>query len=93
MKTLFSTLTGIFIIVVLAVVVIGFIGWARLPDIIANSLSKKLKVSVEIGDMGLKWSEISIDRVSIGNPPGCTLPKAFFCNAIHVLAPILSRHH
>ncbi|MBI3236965.1 MAG: AsmA family protein [Chlamydiales bacterium] len=80
-------MTGIFVIVVVAALIIGFIGWARLPDIIANSVSKKLKVSTEIGDMGLKWSEITIDHVSIGNPPGCTLPKAFSCDEIRIMTP------
>lgn len=88
MKTLFSTLTGIVVVIILAAVVIGFIGWSRVPDILANNLSKKLKVSVEIQDMSLGWGKIEIDKVAIGNPPGAILSKAFSCNSIDVLAPL-----
>jgi uncharacterized protein involved in outer membrane biogenesis len=87
MKTLFSTLTGIIIVIILAAIVIGFIGWSRLPDILANTLSNKLKVSVEIDDMSLGWGKIEIDKVTIGNPPGTILPKAFSCGSIDVIAP------
>lgn len=87
MKTLFSTLTGIIIVIILAAVVIGFIAWSRVPDIVADNLSKKLKVSVEIDDMSLGWGKIQVDKVVIGNPPGAILSKAFSCSSIDVLAP------
>lgn len=88
MKTLFSTLTGIIIVIILAAIVIGFIGWSRVPDIVANNVSKKLKVSVEIDDMKLRWGKIEIDQVTIGNPSGSILSKAFSCSSIDVLAPL-----
>ncbi len=88
MKTIFSTLTGIIVVIILAAVIIGFISWSRVPDILANNLSKKLKVSVEINDMSLRWGKIEIDKVSIGNPPGTILSKSFSCNSIDVLAPL-----
>lgn len=87
MKTLFSTLTGIIIVVILAAIVIGFIALSRMPDIISNNLSKKLKVAVTIDDMSLGWETIQIDRVTIGNIPGGILPKAFSCSSIDVIAP------
>jgi len=87
MRTLFSTLTGIIIVILLATIVIGFIGWSRVPDIVASNLSKKLKVLVEIDDMSLKWGEIHIDQVSIGNPPHSILPKAFSCKSITIGSP------
>ncbi len=87
MKTLFSTLTGIIIVIILAAVIIGFITWSRVPDILADHASKKLKVSVEIDDIRLKWGEILIDKVSIGNPPGAILSKAFSCKLIDIQAP------
>jgi uncharacterized protein involved in outer membrane biogenesis len=87
MKTLFSTLTGIVIAIILAAIVIAFIGWSRVPDIIANNLSKKLKVSVEINDISIGWGKFEIDRVTIGNPPGTILSKAFSCSSIGIHAP------
>ena len=88
MKTFFSTLTGFIVAILLAAVIIGFIGWSRLPDIIANNLSKKLQVTVEIGDMGLQFNAITIDKVIIGNPPNTILSKAFSCRSIDILTPL-----
>ncbi|MGE0634580.1 MAG: hypothetical protein AB7O96_19350, partial [Pseudobdellovibrionaceae bacterium] len=82
MKTLFSTLTGIIIVIILAAIIIGFIVWSRVPDMAADHLSKKLKVSVEIDDMKLRWGKIEVDKVVIGNPPGAILSKAFSCSSI-----------
>ncbi len=87
MKIFFSTLTGIIIVIILATVVIGFIGWSRVPDIVANHLSQKLKVSVEVEGMSLGWGKIEIDKVVIGNPHGAILSKAFSCISIDALAP------
>jgi hypothetical protein len=87
MKTFFSTLAGLAVIIILAAVIVGFIFWSRVPDILANNLAKKLKVSVEIDSIGLGWGKIDLKKISIGNPPGSILAKAFACNEIDVLAP------
>ncbi len=87
MKILFSTLTGIIIVIILAAAVTGFIGWSRVPDILANNLSQKLKVSVEIDGISLGWGKIEVDKVVIGNPPRAILSKAFSCSSIDILAP------
>jgi hypothetical protein len=87
MKIFLSTLSGIIVVIILAAVVVGFIFWARVPDIIANNLSKKLKVSVQIDDMTLSWGKIGIEKVEIDNPPGSILSRAFACREIDVLTP------
>ncbi len=87
MKTFFASLAGLIVIVILAVVVVGFIFWSRVPDILANNLSKKMKVSVEIDSIGLGWGKIDVKKIQIGNPPGSILAKAFKCNQILVQAP------
>lgn len=88
MKTFFSTLAGIIVIIILAAVIVGFIFWSRVPDILANNLSKKLKVSVEIDSIGLGWGKIDVDKIQIGNPPGSILTHAFTCSQIEVRAPL-----
>lgn len=88
MKTFFSTLAGIVVLVILAAVIVGFIFWSRVPDILANHLSEKLKVSVEIDSIGLGWGKIDVKEIQIGNPPGSILAKAFTCNEIDVMAPV-----
>jgi uncharacterized protein involved in outer membrane biogenesis len=87
MKTFFSTLTGLIVIIILAAVVTGFIFWSRVPDILANHLSQKMKVSVEIDNIGLGWGKIKINQTQIGNPPGSILAKAFSSGEILVDAP------
>lgn len=89
MKTFFSTLAGLIVVIILAAVIVGFIFWSRVPDILANNLAKKMKVSVEIDSIGLGWGKIDVKKVQIGNPPGSILAKAFTCNEIDVLAPLI----
>lgn len=87
MKTFFSTLAGLIVVIILAAVVVGFVFWSRLPDMAANNLSKKLKVTVEIDSFGLSWGKIDAKNIQVGNPPGTILAKAFTCREIDVLAP------
>ncbi len=87
MKTLLSSVLGIVVVAVLAAVVVGFVFWSRMPDMVANNLSKKLSVSVSIDDMTLSWGQIGIEKVVVGNPPSAILSKAFSCRQIDVHAP------
>jgi uncharacterized protein involved in outer membrane biogenesis len=87
MKVFFSTLAGLIVIVILAAVIAGFILWSRVPDMLANNLSKKMKVSVAIDSIGLRWGRINLRKIEIGNPPNSILPKAFSSSEIDVIAP------
>ncbi len=87
MKTFLSTIAGLVILAILAAVIVGFVFWSRLPDIVASNLSKKLMVPVEIDSFGLAWGKIDAKKIQIGNPPGTTLSKAFSCDEVDVLAP------
>ncbi|MBS0619976.1 MAG: hypothetical protein JSS61_00760 [Verrucomicrobia bacterium] len=88
MRTFFSSLLGLLVIAVLAAAVIGYIFWARVPDILSNNLSKKLQVPVQIDDMNLSLSNIQIQKVEIGSPPGSLLRRAFACREIDIRAPL-----
>jgi len=88
MKTFIRSLTGLIIILVLAAIVILFLFWSRVPDIVAGSLSKKLKVLVEIGDIDLSMNSVTIEKLEIGNPQGFYLSRAFAADQISVQAPI-----
>lgn len=95
MKVFFSTIAGLIVIILLAATIIGFIFWSRVPDMLANNLSKKMKVSVAIDSIGLGWGKIDLKKIEIGNPPKSILSKAFSCNEIDVYAPFtryLDRH-
>lgn len=95
MRTFFKALATIVIVLIIAIVIIVFVGWSRVPDILANSLSKKMKVSVEIDDIHITSRSIEIDKVEIGNPKGSILPKAFSSDVILIKVPLmkfLDRH-
>ncbi|MBI2810289.1 MAG: hypothetical protein HYX67_05635, partial [Candidatus Melainabacteria bacterium] len=87
MKTFISSLAGIVVVIILAAVIIGFIFWSRVPDMLANNLSKKMKVAVQIDSMGLGWGKVTVKGIQIGNPPNSILAKAFSCNELIVAAP------
>jgi uncharacterized protein involved in outer membrane biogenesis len=87
MKIFISTLTGLIVIIILIAVIVGFVFWSRVPDMLANNLSKKMRVPVSIDSMGLGWGKIDIKKIDIGNPPQSILAKAFSCNEIDVHAP------
>lgn len=76
------------LIVIVAVIVLFFLGWSRVPDMLANNLSKKLGVSVSIDSMGLRPSQIDVNKLTIGNPRGYSLPKAFSAEEIELHAPV-----
>ncbi len=87
MKAFLSTLLGLIVVAIIAAVVIGFIFWSRVPDMVANNLSKKLKVAVSIDSFGLGWGKVDAKKIQIGNPPKSILSKAFSCEEIDVMAP------
>ena len=89
MKIFFSTLAGLIVLIILAAAIVGFIFWSRVPDMLANNLSKKMKVSVTIDSMGLGLGSIDLHKIDIGNLPKSILSKAFSCNEIDVKAPLM----
>ena len=82
-----SSLSILIILVIAAI--LAFIGWSRLPDMIATNMAKKLQVAVSIGRMGLGPKSLKIKKMHIGNPSGySTLPKAFSSEQILIHAPL-----
>jgi uncharacterized protein involved in outer membrane biogenesis len=88
MKRFLSMLSGIIIGAIVILVILLFIGWSRIPDILAHHLSKEMKVSVEVEDVNLSLKSIGIEKLEIGNPKGSLLPKAFSSDSIMINAPI-----
>lgn len=82
-------LSSILIILILIIVVALFLGWSRIPDMIANNLSKKFNVSVVIDAINLGPKKIVVKKMQIGNPPSYTsLPKAFSAQEARIEAPL-----
>ncbi len=81
---------SVFIIIILAVIVILFLGWARVPDMFANNLAKKLGVPVSISSISAGLKQIDIKEIEIGNPRGYSMPKAFSSKEILIKTPLMS---
>lgn len=88
MKTFVRSVGGLVIIIILAAAILIFLGWSRVPDIMAGRLSQDLRVRVEIGDISLSSNTIKIDRLEIGTPPNYRLPRAFGAGQIIIQAPL-----
>ena len=88
MKSFFSRLSGIMIAIIVLMLIVVFLGWSRIPDMIAGTLSKKTKVPVDIEDVILSFSSIEIEKFEMGNPPGSTLQKSFFAGSTKIKAPL-----
>lgn len=76
------------IIVLVGAIFVGFLAWSRLPDMLANNLSKKLGVSVSIQSMGARPKKLTLNQITIGNPPRYSLPKAFSARETELDAPL-----
>lgn len=88
MKRFFSGIFGWITIAIAALCIALFIMWSRAPDILANNLSKKLGVPVEIADIDLAFSHLTVENFEIGNVPGGILAKAFSVETLDVAAPL-----
>jgi len=92
-KALARNLSGLIVVTLLLATILLFLGWSQVPDIIANKLSKKLKVTVEIGDIDLALKSIEIEKIEIGNPSNCLLPRAFAAERISIDTPLTRYLH
>ncbi|MCI0381597.1 MAG: hypothetical protein L0207_00885 [Chlamydiae bacterium] len=82
-------ISTIFLLFILIIAIVLFFGWSRIPDMVANNLSKKLKVAVSIRSIRILPATISVSDLEIGNPAEYTaLPKAFSSEKISIKAPI-----
>lgn len=88
MKGFIRGLIGGLSVILLGAVFILFLLWSRAPDMLASALSKKLRVSVEVGDIDFSMEAIAIEKLEIGNPPRFHLSRAFSADSIVAKAPV-----
>ncbi len=81
-------ISTILITLFLAISVVLFLAWSRVPDMVATSLAQKMQVPVEVGSMHLRPASLKVDTFEIGNPPHSILPIAFSANSILTRAPL-----
>ena len=88
MRTFFTSVVGLIVILVLVGVIAVFIGWSRVPDVIAKRISQKLGVATAIESIQLGLGKITIKNVEIANPAGTVQPQAFTCKDIEIKTPL-----
>lgn len=95
MKKFFKSFAILLIILIIGVVGLAFFGWPYVPDYVSHRLQKVLKAPVEIGDIHLKWNEVKVERLEIGNPSGFKLQKALSFDQMTIRAKPLTyfQHH
>lgn len=93
MKTFLKALAGLILICILGAFIFLFVMWSRLPDMASRELSKTLGVNVEIGDIRLSPSQITVQSLDISNPPGFRLSYALTTQNIDILAPFSRYFH
>jgi uncharacterized protein involved in outer membrane biogenesis len=76
MKNITFRLLGWMAALCALLLIAAFLVYSRLPDMLSDSMSQKLKVAVEIGDVRLSSHSIAIDDLEIANVPGGKLTKA-----------------
>ncbi len=77
------------VVLLVAVVVVLFLAWSRVPDMLATRMSQKMKVNVTIDDINLSPAAIKVRKLEIGNPRGSILSKAFSSELIDIQAPLM----
>lgn len=82
-------ISTVIIILLLALVIAAFLGWSRVPDYLAQTLSRKLQVAVQIDDIHLGPTNIEVEHIEIGNTPRSILARAFAAKTIDIKTPII----
>ncbi len=88
MNKLIKSLIAILFLIIASSSIASFIFWSRAPDIISKNLTEKLGVKVEIEDMTLGMSDITLENFEINNIPKGLLNKAFTSQTISIVAPL-----
>ncbi len=88
MKRISSYLLGLILALAAVGCITVFMFYSKLPDFVADKLSKALKTTVRIEAVKLSLSDITIDRLEISNIPKSVLPKAFSAETISFDAPL-----
>lgn len=80
--------SAIFIFSALVILVlIGIFSWNMVPSWVSSKLSDRAKVSVSIGDIHLGTSSITVNKISVGNPPKSILKKALEVKKLFIDVP------
>ncbi len=78
----------IFITLLLACLGVVLVGLGKAPAMIADYVSKKLGVPVELGTLKVEQKQVTAGQIKIGNPPGSVQDVAFKGESLTIIAPL-----
>ena len=73
-----------FISLIVIIIIIGFILWFNIPNIIARKISKELSVPVSIENVILSKHNMIIEELDVGTPKGSKTKSSFSSRIIDV---------
>lgn len=76
--------------VVLTIMVVGFITWRKIPQIISSEMAQRTNVAVRLDTLRATPWTLTIKGFEIGNPKGFHLKKAFSMKKATVYAPLIN---
>lgn len=88
MKSILLRLSSVLAVLLGILILVGFLFYPRLPDMVSDHLSKSLKVAVDIGSIHLWPNTIEINNIEVANVPGGKLNKALSVETTIFKAPL-----
>ena len=78
---------SIFLVLIIAIAVVIYMGWGKLPSMLSTHLTQMMGVKVTIERVGIGFESVSVYDFSIDNVKGGILKKALTTKEIDVRAP------
>ncbi|NGX32127.1 MAG: hypothetical protein K1060chlam4_00168 [Candidatus Anoxychlamydiales bacterium] len=69
---------------IIIIVIIGFVIWFNIPNIVAHMLTKEFNVPVSVQNVTITKKHLKIDDLNIGTPKGSKTDSSFFSKKIDV---------
>lgn len=73
-----------FITFVSIIIIIGFIAWFNIPNIIANILTREFSVLVTVGNVNLSKNNLKVQSLNVETPTGSKTSSSFYSEEINV---------
>jgi len=87
MRLLLKGLATILLLAIIGSMIFAMLLWFRAPGIVSTKLSHQLRTAVNVGDIRLSFTSLTVSRFDIYNPPGFDNQKALSVDEITIHAP------
>lgn len=77
-----------FVSLILILIILAFVTWFNIPNILAHILSREFSVSTTVGNVNISKNNLKINDINIGTPKGSKTSSSFFSKELHVKSTI-----